>query len=121
MKKIILLIVSVLIIFLTCLYIYKPNFQKLKQTKDNNIINKPKKEEETDIISEYVDNNPIIIGLYKNYRNGINRKLITSYESKWQYHQDISSFEVYYTNEQLLNSDVVVALSTVSNMLFFSA
>ena len=54
--------------------------------------------------TNYVDNNPIKLGLYKNYRNGKNRKLITTYEETWQYHNDISSFEVYYTEEEEIPS-----------------
>ena len=41
----------------------------------------------------------IPIGLYKYYGKNSPRKLIKTYKEKWQYHQDISSFEVYYTKE----------------------
>ncbi len=59
------------------------------------------KEEEEEV--KYVDNNPIKLGLYKNYKNGSNRVLVNEYEEVWTYHKDISSFEVYYTQEEKIS------------------
>ena len=85
------------IIFLLGIIIYLDNKKEEKVINNTIEIDEKVIEEEKDL---YVDNNPIIVGLYKNYRDGSNRKLIKEYSSKWEYHKDISSFEVYYTNEE---------------------
>ena len=81
--------------------------------KDNNT--KPLSNNKKEIVEErkedkYTDNNKIILGLYKNYRNGTPRKLITEFERTWSYHNDISSFEVYYTNDYELKNDTQINL-----------
>lgn len=72
---------------------------KITNNIDNNI--------EENVNNEEVINNEseINIGLYKNYRNGKERELVTEYSTSWKYHQDISSFEVYYTNNELISND----------------
>lgn len=49
----------------------------------------------------YINNIPI--GLYKYYGSNKDRELITNYNGYWNYHNDISSFEVFYTNEKSIN------------------
>lgn len=87
-----------ILILLACLLYYDYSNNKDASNIDTTIKEEKNNEEEIKE-EEYIDNNPIILGLYKNYRDGSNRKLITEYVSKWEYHKDISSFEVYYTNE----------------------
>jgi len=88
-----------IITILILLYIVNP-------LKNNNIVENPQSNIKNEDILEieeknkYTDTNPIIVGLYKNYHNGNNRKLIKEYNAKWSYHNDISSFEVFYTNEE---------------------
>lgn len=67
--------------------------------------NKPQKEKiyeetEKDYVDPYLDDNPIILGLYQN--NNGTRNLITSYTSPLTIYQDIASFEVYYTKEAII-------------------
>ena len=92
------------IIALLGFLIYKNETTPKDNNEDNNIeINEPISEEEI-----YIDDNPIIVGLYKNYKDGKKRKLITEYTSNWEYHKDISSFEVYYTqDEEISNSSQI--------------
>ena len=78
---------------------------KYKGEKENKVEEKEEIKEDINI-----DNNKIILGLYKNYRDGKDRVLIHEYESKWEYHQDISSFEVYYTNEENISNENQIKL-----------
>ena len=102
MKKHLLIIIIILVIIFTLIFTYS--------FKEKNIVENPQPtiqdEEVPEIenIPEYIDDNPIKLGLYKNYRNGSNRKLITEYTASWEYHTDISSFEVYYTQEGEISS-----------------
>jgi len=78
------------------------NFFLKKDNSNNNVI---KNNINTDIEPEtqkYIDTNPIKLGLYKYYGRGKDRELITVYENNWNYHKDISSFEVFYTNENYI-------------------
>ncbi len=105
MKKIIIGVISlILIIGGILVYVY---FNKPK----NIPVEEPKEEIKDEIEEEkYVDDNKIVLGLYKNYHNGKNRTLIKEYASTWSYHNDISSFEVYYTNEEEISSKNQIAL-----------
>lgn len=103
MKKTILSIIIILIATLGYFTIgYYLKDSKLQNTnptiKEQNIPNNDIEPEN----GKYIDNNPIKLGLYKNYGRGKERELITEYSTTWQYHKDISSFEVYYTNESLI-------------------
>lgn len=99
MKKIFLTFITILIVISLLFFGYKYlyNIKNDKEidppVKMDNV--KPNLEE----TNEYTDNNPIKVGLYKYYGRNNNRKLITEYTNNWTYHQDISSFEVFYTNE----------------------
>ena len=102
MKKYIIPIICLFIITLGIL-IFKNN----KNESINNIetfITDLDSEPEIEENNKYIDTNPIKLGLYKNYRNNNPRKLIDTYEEKWQYHKDISSFEVYYTNDEEIDN-----------------
>lgn len=59
-----------------------------------------KNNEEKDYVEPYIDDNPILLGLYQN-QNGT-KNLLTSYDSPLIQYQDIISFEVYYTKEDTL-------------------
>ena len=100
MKKLLICLIT-LILLISALFTYK-YFTKQNGNENKEVINKEEKEEE--IKDTYIDNNPIILGLYKNYRNGKDRELIKEYQANWTYHQDISSFEVFYTNEDYISS-----------------
>lgn len=104
MKKIILWITIILILVASCfgIYLFINNDKKADEPKENKTEEKQEVDEEKE--PEYVDNNPIVVGLYKNYHNGKERELIKEYNAKWEYHKDISSFEVFYTNEELISS-----------------
>jgi len=102
MKKVLLTIILILIFFLGGLSI---NYNQDKDENNNPII----KQENVDNYiepekNEYIDNNPIKLGLYKYYGRVKERELIKEYNATWQYHQDISSFEVYYTNEEFITN-----------------
>lgn len=108
MKKILLTFITLLIIISSLFFGYK----YLYKTKNDNQAVPPIKMDNVkpDIDNEdtkYEDNNPIIVGLYKYYRRGKDRELITEYINNWAYHQDISSFEVLYTNEETTNSNLL--------------
>lgn len=49
------------------------------------------------IITPYIDNNPIKVGLYSN------GKLVTTYKNKFRNNVDIANFDVYFTNEKNVN------------------
>lgn len=78
---------------------------------NKNILDKAniKKEEQTTEIvpnqNEYIDNNPIKLSLYKYYGHNKNREKVTEYTANWQYHKDISSFEVFFTEENTIDGD----------------
>ena len=71
----------------------KVNDETPVNTSKSERIDNPQEEEK----EEVMDNNPITISLYKNYK-GEGRKKMTTFESTWTYHNDISSFEVFFTN-----------------------
>ena len=68
--------------------------------KDSNNSTSKKVEEKqiSDYADPYVDDNPILLGLYQNESG--TRNLITSYESNFDQYRDIVSLEVYYTKDQ---------------------
>lgn len=92
MKKFIISISIILLGILGYYTYYKINTkEEVNMPKENTPVIEKKVEE------EIIDDNPIILSLYKNYK-GEGRKKITTYESEWTYHNDISSFEVFFTN-----------------------
>lgn len=91
-KKIILSIVLV-ILLTSCTTIKK---QEVPQKKE--VV-----QEEKDYVDPYLDDNPIILGLYQNQK-GI-KTLITTINSPLTQYKDIASFEVYYTKETTINGN----------------
>jgi len=101
MKKIILFFI---IISITILGYLSFDYYKETNTNENPIID-TQKVNNNDITPEtgkYIDNNPIKLGLYKYHGRYTDRELITEFSAPWQYHTDISSFEVYFTNESTI-------------------
>ena len=105
MKKF-LIIFSIFIIILTSIfftYNYSKNLNKISNEK--NVLKENNKTEiEEQIKDTYIDDNPIKVGLYKYYGKGKDRELINEYKNEWTYYNDISSFEVFYTNENFIES-----------------
>lgn len=107
MKKHLLIIIILLVLVSTFIYTYS--------FKEKNIVENPQptiKDEEMPKIekSKYIDNNPIKLGLYKYYSSSKNRELISEYQSNWEYHKDISSFEVFFTQESSIPSQKIAKL-----------
>lgn len=75
----------------------------LTACKKNNVSNKPTNniipEYSTPSKPEYIDNNPITIGLYQN------NSLVHNYQIKLSDHKDIGTFEIYYTNDETLENN----------------
>ena len=91
MKKIFLLFIILLIVGCK-----KEDAKEIERIEK--LINEPQKEE---IPKEtpYVDNNPIIVGLYKD------RKLIKEYHKKFTNQTDLAIFNVVFTNDESLDND----------------
>lgn len=99
------LIITILTILLTSTFFGYKYMNNIKNPESNNIKMdnvKPNLENESVI---YQDNNPIKLGLYKYYGRNKDRELIKEYINTWTYHQDISSFEVFYTNESTITGN----------------
>lgn len=99
MKRTITTILILLIIISISFFSFKYLNHNNKPEKDNPIKMdniKPNLSEEK---NEYKDENPIQIGLYKYYGYNKNRELITEFSNSWNYYNDISSFEVFFTKE----------------------
>lgn len=90
MKKVLLIISTVLILIILTSYMIIKNKPSLIP---NDSFNEEVIEEE----NQYLDDNPIVIGLYQ--KNKTERNLIKEYTHEFTYHQDIIELEVYYTNE----------------------
>lgn len=83
---------------------------KIYSDKNNNLdkTNIKKEEQTTELVPNqkpYIDNNPIKLSLYKYYGHNKNREKVTEYTANWQYHKDISSFEVFFTEENNIDGD----------------
>ena len=91
MKKVLLIISIVLILIILTSYVALKNRSPITNNKINEEVSKPKEE------NQYLDDNPIVIGLYQ--KNKTERNLIKEYTHEFTYHQDIVELEVYYTNE----------------------
>ena len=86
MKKIY-LIISIFFIITGCSN--KEEKEIIHKQEDTNI-------KEEIIENKYIDDNPIKVGLYKN------NNIIKSYTTNLANYQDITSFDIYYTNEEKL-------------------
>ena len=94
MKKILLL----LIIFLVgCASKEELNSNKNVIENDNDV-----KEEEI-IVDEYIDDNPIKLGLYLYTGSYNNKEKLSTYETSFVSGSDIGSFEVFFTDEEIIN------------------
>ena len=91
MKKI-LSILLILLLFTSC-----SNNQKKESKVDDKVIDKEAKIQEVE--ENYVDNNPIKLGLYLYTNSQTNRKLLKEYTTDWNEGIDLCSLEVYYTTE----------------------
>ncbi len=89
MKKITILLIILLTIGCTT--------KNDKEIETNNQPIDPVIDKET--IVEYVDNNPIKIGIYNN------NKLITNYSANFINGQDLAIFDIYYTNLETVNNN----------------
>lgn len=94
MKKIIFSVIFLLLLT-SC-----TNIEKQEVTKKKEVIQENK---EKDYVDPYLDDNPIIVGLYQNQKG--NKFLITSLNSPLTQYKDIASFEVYYTNENTMSGN----------------
>lgn len=109
MKKLIVIILVLLTLGIGSYYLddyirnddIKSTTKENKEVKKDNVIDAPKPD-------EYIDNNPIKLGLYKKYSQ--NRTLITEYSAPFSYHNDISSFEVFFTNDPSLSVKNFISL-----------
>ena len=105
MKKIIALLIAIILIT-GC-------------TNKKEINDSPKEEikepikEEVEIKDEYVDTNPIKVGLYI-YSNG-KRFLAHEYVSAWPIYTDINGFTAYFSNEEVISN---LRLQTVWKSLY---
>ena len=96
MKKAIILL---LIILLTACSINKEKtiIEEKTNTKEKNTIVEENKIEEKE---EYIDNNPIKLGIYMYYNSYTDRKKIPEYKTNWELNVDLCSLEIFYTNEE---------------------
>lgn len=67
--------------------------------KEDEPIKEVKVEKQSDdYVDPYIDNNPIILGMYQNNNN--QRTLLSTYESPLTIYKDIISLETYYTKDK---------------------
>ena len=72
----------------------------------NNKINKPPKPiKPVEIKEEYIDNNPIINGLYN--KSSINRYLVKNVNSKFTINKDIVVLSTFFTNENVISNKYI--------------
>ena len=93
MKKICILLLIILTLT-SCTN--KPN--ETKKLQDNLINDNDLKQPVEPVEEPYIDTNPIKVGLYQN------GKLVTNLETTIASGIDIASFDVYYTNDQVVDS-----------------
>lgn len=105
MKKILIILIICFIPMGIYTYINFDNNNTNNNDKDAAIKKDNIKSDLTEELETYKDENPIKLGLYKYYGRNKDRKLITEYTAPWTYHKDISSFEVFYTNEESINGN----------------
>lgn len=99
MKKLVMLIILILLVSSSLVIIL------LKQNKEHNENNKEIVDKPIDSLEDeekYIDDNPIILGLYVK-ENG-NYKLITEYNNVWKRGVDIGVVTVFATNENIISS-----------------
>lgn len=93
-------VIFLLVLFLLSGCSFKKDMEKLEDKKSDvkdEIVN------DNEVVDDYVDSNPIKLGMYV-HQNGI-KNLTSVYDSSFAQYQDIVSFEVYYTTEELLKGN----------------
>ena len=88
MKKIVIILCTILLI---------TGCQNNQEQKEE-IMNENTTKEKT-IEEQYVDNNPIKVGIYMYTNSYTNRKQLTEYSTSWNLNVDLCSLEIFYTNE----------------------
>ena len=74
----------------------------VKEENTSNVV----EEQEEVVDDEYVDNNPIKVGIYMYTNSYTNRKRLNKYTTSWELNVDLCSLEVFYTNEsEILGSN----------------
>lgn len=96
MKKILLMLVILLV---GCTPKEEINKEENKLENNNEI-----KQEEI-IKEEYVDNNPIKLGLYLYTGSYSNKEKLSTYETTFENGKDIGSFEVFFTDEEVISGN----------------
>ncbi len=78
------------------------NVDDVKEENTSNVV-----EEQKEVVDdEYVDNNPIKVGIYMYTNSYTNRKRLNEYTTSWELNVDLCSLEVFYTNEsEILGSN----------------
>lgn len=72
----------------------------------SNVVKKPEPKPKPNIeIKKYVDNNPIINGLYN--KNNNSRYLVKTINSKFILNKDIAVFSTFFTNENVISNDYI--------------
>ena len=78
------------------------NVDDVKEENTSNVV----EEQEEVVDDEYVDNNPIKVGIYMYTNSYTNRKRLNEYTTSWELNVDLCSLEVFYTNEsEILGSN----------------
>ena len=96
MKKILLMLVILLV---GCTPKEEINKEENKVENNNEI-----KQEEI-IKEEYVDNNPIKLGLYLYTGSYSNKEKLSTYETTFVSGSDVGSFEVFFTDEEVISGN----------------
>lgn len=95
MKRILLILVIVLV-GCTPKEEYKEEKNKLENNNDI---------KEEIIEEEYIDNNPIKLGLYLYTGGYSNKEKLSTYETNFESGKDIGSFEVFFTDEEVISGN----------------
>ncbi len=82
-------------------------YNKFFQNKTSEIKKETVEPTISPIQNDYIDTNPIIIGIYKYSKIKGKRELIKEYSNSWSYHQDIVSLEIFYTNEEEIEATLI--------------
>lgn len=98
MKKIIIVVLILIIGIIGVIFL--KNSKKMENINEpvNEVVEEPKQ-------PEYVDDNPITIGLY----NGSNSKrvLVKDFKSKWPSKKDIETFTALFTNDETVSNGYI--------------
>lgn len=97
MKKIIIILISILIIIGGVYLINSKNNTDSSQNTNTN-------QTTENITVTYIDDNPIKIGIYNTNSSNTKRVLVNEFSSSWKYHTDINTFNVFFTNESEIDN-----------------